>query len=228
MNDTGISGIILAGGESRRMGADKALLTVGAQPLIGRVANVMRQVVDELIIVADRPDRYPHLNGRMTVDLLPGRGPLGGIYSGLCAAHYWQSLVVACDMPFLSLQLLQYLVSLESGQDVVIPRWEELVEPLHAVYSKACLAVMEDLLSQDSLSILDVLPRVRVRYVNREEIAQFDPLLLSFANLNTPADLRWAQRAVECKSTWPYQEPAEATYHVSLLKVSRDGPPISA
>ncbi len=210
VNEKRFSGIILAGGESQRMGVDKALLTVGGQSLIRRVADVMLQVADELIVVTDKPGRHAHLKARVIRDLLPGRGPLGGIYSGLRAARYWQSLVVACDMPFLSHQLLRYLISLSPGQDVVIPCPEELLEPLHALYSKACLTVMEDLLSQGHLSILEVLPRIRVRYVSRREVSLLDSSAdwdrqsaLSFSNINTPADLLWAQQIMARESISP-------------------------
>lgn len=184
-----ISGIILAGGKSRRMGVNKALLTIGGQPLIRRVADVVAQVADELIVVADQPGLYAHLGVRVVGDLLPGRGALGGMYSGLRTARHFHCLVVACDMPFLNLNLLRYMVTCAPAWDVVIPCLDGWLEPLHALYSKACMGSIEKLLSEGNLKIIDLLPEVRVRYLEQEEIELFDRRYLCFTNVNTPAEL---------------------------------------
>ncbi len=188
-----ISGIVLAGGESKRLGADKAFLQIGGRVLIEAIVEKMAQIGDEVIIVTNSPQRYDHLAARLVGDVYPGKGSLGGIYSGLKAAHNHHSLVVACDMPFLDLNLLRYMILLSPGQDVVIPRVGGLTEPLHAIYSKQCLQPIERVLASGDLKIIDFFPEVRVRYVEEQEINLFDPQHLSFFNINSPCDLEKAR-----------------------------------
>ena len=188
-----ISCIVLAGGEGKRLGTDKAFLQIGGRVLIEGIVEKMARIGDEVIIVTNSPQRYGYLEARVVGDVYPGKGALGGIYSGLRAAHSHHSLVVACDMPFLDLRLLRYMILLSPGQDVVIPRVGELTEPLHAIYSRRCLQPIERVLAGGSLKIIDFFPEVRVRYIEEQEIKLFDPQCLSFFNINTPADLEKAR-----------------------------------
>jgi molybdopterin-guanine dinucleotide biosynthesis protein A len=191
-----ISSVILAGGQSRRMGVNKAFLKVGHRSLIERVISQVSIVGKEVIVVTNAPDEYAHLGYPTVADAFPGKGSLGGIYSGLRAASNPHVLVVGCDMPFLNASLLRYMLLLTPGYDVVVPRTEQGVEPLHALYSKACLPAMEQLLQQNNLKVIAFYSQVRVRYVEQEEIKILDPQLLSFFNVNTPDDLRWARERV--------------------------------
>ncbi len=188
-----ISCIVLAGGEGKRLGTEKAFLRIGGRVLIEGIVEKMRRIGDEVIIVTNSPQRYDHLEARLVGDVYPGKGALGGIYSGLRTARHDYGLVVACDMPFLDLRLLRYMILLSPGQDVVIPRIGGLTEPLHAIYSKQCLQPIERLLSAGRLKIIDFFPEVRVRYVEEQEIKLFDPQGLSFFNINTPGDLEKAR-----------------------------------
>jgi molybdopterin-guanine dinucleotide biosynthesis protein A len=155
----------------------------------------------DIIIVAAKGQSVPRLAGyptfRVVTDTYPGKGPLGGIYTGLSIADSFYSLVVASDMPFLNEALLRYMIKLSADFDLVALRLGDLVEPLHAVYSKDCLAPIQGLLRQGNLKVLDLLPRVRVRYVEAEEIERFDPEHLSFFNVNTEADLQKAKEILE-------------------------------
>lgn len=187
-----VSCIVLAGGQSQRLGTDKAFLKIGNRILIEGIVEKMAKIGDEVIIVTNSPQRYGHLKARLVGDVYPDKGALGGIYSGLKAAHSHHSLVVACDMPFLDLNLLRYMILLSPGHDVVIPRVGGLTEPLHAIYSKKCLQPIERLLSAGGFRIIDFFPEVRVRYVE-EEIKLFDPQCLSFFNINTLEDLEKAK-----------------------------------
>jgi molybdopterin-guanine dinucleotide biosynthesis protein A len=153
----------------------------------------MALIGDEVIIVTNSPQKYGHLEARLVGDIYPGKGSLGGIYSGLRAARSEYGLVVACDMPFLDLSLLRYMILLSPGQDVVIPRIGGLTEPLHAIYSKQCLQPIERVLAGGGGRIIEFFPEVRVRYVEEQEIKLFDPQCLSFFNINTPADLEKAR-----------------------------------
>jgi len=185
-----VSVVILAGGQSRRLGQDKSLLLIDGQPLLARIVDTMRTLSDDLVVVTNDPERYaPYaLPVRMVPDVRPGVGALMGLYSGLRAVRGEYGLVVGCDMPFLSLPLLRHLVSLAPGADVVIPRMDGKVEPLHAVYSQDCLPPMSRSLEQGHRQIISFFDEVRVRYVEKPEIDRFDPEHLSFLNVNTSQD----------------------------------------
>jgi molybdenum cofactor guanylyltransferase len=195
-NISGVSGVILAGGRSRRLGRDKAVEPIGGQPLIGRVIQRVRQVAQDIVVVVADQERgraLPLGDGvRIAVDIYPDKGSLGGIFSGLSAAPQPWALVVACDMPFLNLGLLGRLVSLRDGVDAVVPVLEGRPEPTHALYSRACLPHIEARLQADDLKISGFFDEVRVRYVPEEDIARFDPDFLSFFNVNSPPDLERA------------------------------------
>jgi molybdopterin-guanine dinucleotide biosynthesis protein A len=189
----GLSGIVLAGGQSRRLGRDKAVEPVQGQPLIQRVVERVRQVSRETVIVVadqDRGDALPlDKEARIALDIYPGKGSLGGIFSGLSAAQEAWGVVVACDMPFLNLDLLRYMASLREEVDAVVPVLEGRPEPTHSLYSKACLPHIEARLKANDLKISGFFDEVRVKYVPEEDVARFDPDYLSFFNINSPADL---------------------------------------
>ena len=184
-----VSGIVLVGGQSSRLGMDKSFINVNGQSLIEHIVAKLTRLSDDVIIVTNSPDEYDDLEARLVGDIYPGKGALGGIYSGLRAAANAYSLVVACDMPFLDLNLLRYMIILAREHDVVIPRIGGLPEPLHAIYSKSCLEPIDRLLARGGLKIIDFFSEVRVRYVEEGEVAIFDPQHLSFFNVNTPSDL---------------------------------------
>ena len=192
-----ISCIVLAGGKSRRMGRNKVTVTIGGKSLLEKVIERLACFKSEIIVVTAKertlpvPIGYPRL--KVVSDVYPGKGSLGGIYSGLVASATFHNLVVACDMPFLNLQFLKYLLDEAEGYDVVVPRYDGTFEPLHAVYSKGCLPHMEALLKKDDLVILDLFPMVRMKHIEKNEIDRFDPKHLSFFNVNTEADLRRAE-----------------------------------
>jgi len=196
-----ISCIVLAGGRGLRLGRDKTLETFGNTSLLERVVfNLSLFDSDIIIVVAtkralSRPIDYPKL--RVVADIYPGKGALGGVYTGLVASESLYNLVVASDMPFLNQALLRYMVQLADGFDLVLPRLSNnMVEPLHAVYSRNCLATIKNLLNQGKMRFTELLTLVKVRYVEAEEINWFDPGHLSFFNINTEADLKTARELV--------------------------------
>jgi len=184
-----VSGVVLAGGQSSRLGMDKSFVNVNGQSLIEQIVVKLARLSDDVIIVTNSPEKYDHLKARLVGDIYHGKGALGGIYSGLRTAANSYSLVVACDMPFLDLNLLCYMILLARGHDVVIPRIGGFLEPLHAIYSKSCLEPIDRLLARGGLKIIDFFFEVRVRYVEEGEVDIFDPQHLSFFNVNTPNDL---------------------------------------
>jgi len=190
-----VSCIVLAGGKGLRLGRDKASESVGDISLLQRVVSLISFFDSDIIIVTATGEQasshsinYPKL--RIVADTYSGKGPLGGIFTGLTASSSVYNLVVACDMPFLNQALLRYMVQISAGFDLVVPRLGRLVEPLHAVYSKGCLAPIERLIKQDTLSVSELFALVKVRYVEAEEMGRFDPEHLSFFNINSEADLQ--------------------------------------
>lgn len=184
-----MTGVVLAGGQSRRMGRDKALLDFGGKSLLERVVEVVSQVCDPVLIVTNSPSCHAFLGLEMVGDLLPGRGALGGIHAGLFFSPTPRAFVVACDMPLLNPDLIRYLVGQPTKWDVVVPKVGARLEPLHAVYSKRCLGPVEEALLKGKRSIVGFYPRVRVKEVAEEELRRLDPELRSLINLNTPQDL---------------------------------------
>jgi len=195
-----VSGVIIAGGASRRLGKNKALERIGGRALIERVIDSLVPLTTEVLVVVARPKQTAALLlpswVRVVTDRYPGRGSLGGIFTGLEASAEPWSLVVACDMPFLNLDLLRHLIEESTNVDAVVPCLKGHPEPLHALYSKACLAPMERMLRADHLKIAPLFETVRVRYVDEGTIDRIDPRHLSFFNINTQADLEEAQRLV--------------------------------
>lgn len=187
-----ITGVILSGGHSRRMGQNKALMPFGDRRLIDWVIEVFSSVFSELLIVTNTPDVYADLEIPMVGDVVSNKGPLGGIYSAIYHVATSHCFVVACDMPFLNTDLMRYMMRQMTDYDVVMPDIQGYMEPLHAIYSKACLTPIERCLAADRLKIVGFLPDVRVCTVTADEIRQFDPEFLVFQNLNTPEEFQTA------------------------------------
>ena len=189
-----LTAIVLAGGRSRRMGTNKALLSLepGGPPVVQSVVDTLGTVADEVLLSASDPAPYAFLDLSTVPDMYPDTGPLGGIYSGLLAAQHQFSLVVACDMPFLSPELLRYMASLPREYDVLVPRPEE-PEPTHAIYSRACLPWIEEQLRAGRYKITGWFDRARVRYLERDVLLQHDPELRSFFDTDTPEEWELAR-----------------------------------
>lgn len=195
----GMTCVVLAGGRSLRLGRDKAWEEVGGESLLVRVIHHLASLSTEIIVATASGEATclpPVLKVRTVVDHYPGRGALGGIHAGLSDARYFHSLVVACDMPFLNLGLLRYMMDVCSPYDVVIPRYNGRLEPLHAIYSKRCLEPIRTALESGEHRIVSFFPLVKVRYLDEVEIERFDRDGLSFFNINTQADLDRARTLV--------------------------------
>jgi len=192
------SAIVLAGGRSTRFGRDKASEVLQGETLLQRTVGSLTPLAVEIIVVravgeaTSVPVRAPRL--REVADIYPDKGPLGGIYAGLVTSTSFRNLAVGCDMPFLNLDLVRYLFSVARDYDVVMPRMGGKTEALHAVYSKKCLRPIESLIQQGEFQVIRFLEDVRVRFVEEEEIDLLDSERLSFFNINSQADLRYAKR----------------------------------
>lgn len=189
---SGLTVAIMAGGQSSRMGTDKSFVLFNGRPMIEVVMAAVAGLGDETLLITNKPDEYAHLNLPMVGDVYPDHGSLGGIFTAVHAATYHHTLVVACDMPWLNRPLLAYMIGLRQTADIIVPRWEKFPEPLHAIYSKTCLDPIEAKLKAQQLKITGFFGQVAVRFVERAEIEQFDVDGRSFANINSPEDLREA------------------------------------
>jgi molybdopterin-guanine dinucleotide biosynthesis protein A len=179
----------MAGGKSSRMGQDKSFVPFEGRPMIETIIKRLTGLGDELIIITNSPDDYAHFGLPLFSDVYPEHGSLGGIFTAVHYASHPHTLIVACDMPWLNRPLLHYMISLKETADIIVPRWNDFPEPLHAIYHKACLPPIEANLQAKRLKIIRFYDQVSVRYVEAEEIKQFDGDGRSFANINTPQDL---------------------------------------
>ena len=194
-----VTSIVLAGGRGTRLGGDKLSQLIGDQTLLDRVLNSVVTLSDEVLVVVAQGQSLPAVDcavARIVFDIYPGLGALGGIHAGLRASSCLRSLVVAGDMPFLNAPLLQRMVQLAPGFDIVVPRVDGKVHPLHAIYDKSCLPVIEERIRGGDLRVMDLMQALKIRYVEEDEVNGFDPQRLSFFNINTQADLERARELV--------------------------------
>jgi molybdopterin-guanine dinucleotide biosynthesis protein A len=192
-----MTSIILAGGKSLRLGRSKLLETIGGKSLIEWVVNRLAIISTEIIIATAHGEAIPCFSSvgiKPVADIYPGKGPLAGIHSGLIISSSPQAIVVGCDTPFLSVGLLKYMTQALADSDVALPRIGEMIEPLCAVYSKSCLAPIQELLEQNERRISKLFSMVKVKYVEEDEINSFDPEHLSFFNINSQDDLERARK----------------------------------
>ena len=185
----GITGIILAGGKSSRYGENKALVEMSGIRLIERVIGVMEPLFEHLIIITNTPRDYAYLKLPMVEDLIKGLGPLGGIFTGLQTMPDEAGFFVACDMPFLNRELIHHMVDVMEDFDAVVPKVDWKIEALHAIYTKSCIPAVEELIHNRDYQIFKFFPKVRVRYLSKEEIRGLDPEMRSFFNINKPEEL---------------------------------------
>ena len=200
--DTPVTGVILAGGQSRRMGQNKALMLLGDDPLIVHVVRQMKLVTTELLLITNEPDLYAALEMPMYADIQPDMGALGGLHTGLTYATNSTVLCVGCDMPLLQPNLLSHLTTLLRNYDAVVPCVEAadrstiVFQTLSAVYSKRCLPVIDGMLSSGELRVHALYDRIDARIVQPHEWRALDPQGLSFFNINTPEDFEKANRYI--------------------------------
>lgn len=199
MPNTGLTGsAILAGGLSRRMGVNKALLRLRADgpTLIETVVACLIDagLGDGLLIVANAQEEYAFLGLPVVRDDIPNVGPLGGVLTALSHSQYARVVVVACDMPMLNPTLLWHIASLPDDSDVIMPRWVDRqgavrLETLHALYSRRCIEPIRARIKAGNLQANELVQDVTTRYIEEAELRRFDPNLSSFRNLNALEDI---------------------------------------
>ncbi len=189
-----VTGLVLAGGASRRMGREKAFLPWGRSTLIEHVVETLRPVTDEVIVAVKDAREFRHLHATVVADLVPDAHALGGIYTGLRMATHVRCFVCACDAPFLSTKLIRFLIQQADGVDLVIPKTAQGLQPLHAMYATSALPVIEEQLRARRWDLRMLVPKLRARIIEPETILRVDPEGLSFFNINTPAEYTAARR----------------------------------
>ena len=185
---------ILVGGQSRRMGQNKALLDVDGVPLLQRVIDPVRNLTNDLFLVTNTPEIYRRFGVRMVGDVMPGKAALGGIYTALLTARHEWVFLLACDMPKLDPNVITFLAEHRVGVDVVTPRIESHPETLHTFYRQSCRSLIKPRLTANELRVTDVYAEARVCYVDQTMLAQVSDNFNFLINLNTLADLAdWRQ-----------------------------------
>jgi molybdopterin-guanine dinucleotide biosynthesis protein A len=179
-----ITGVILVGGKSLRMGKDKALLEIGGVPMYARMLHALEKIFNDVILVGDRPERFLDCQWPVYSDIYPGSA-LGGLFTGLHHSATEYIFVAPCDIPFPNEALIRHLCLSVEGNDAVVPKTEDGYEPLFAVYGKSCLFPMENMLERGMFRIRGFYPVIKVRYIYENEIARFYKNDKTFLNVNT-------------------------------------------
>jgi molybdopterin-guanine dinucleotide biosynthesis protein A len=194
-----ISGIILAGGKNSRVnGSNKSFFMVGKQTIFERIFEIMNALFDDLIVVTRNPEDFLCWDLTIVPDVYKAHCSLNGIYSGLRYAINPQAFVVACDTPFISKDLIAYMCdSYTNSYDVYYPQTEKGKEPLFAIYSKHCLNCFKNNLQLERYKITRCLKSLKSVSINESTLRNKDPNLLSFYNINTEADLDYANRKLK-------------------------------
>jgi len=187
-----VTGVILAGGKSSRMGTDKGLMEFRGEKMIRRTMDVYRGLFREIIIVTNLPLDYLDQDARIVTDIFPGKGPIGGIHTGLFFSSSEHAFFAACDMPFFNTDFISYMVSRIGNHDIVVPETEKGFQPLHAIYSRKCLNRIKTLIIEERLKVTGFYKGFSTRCITQKEIAGFDPDGRMFFNVNTPEDLKGA------------------------------------
>ncbi|OGW02362.1 MAG: hypothetical protein A2W77_05660 [Nitrospinae bacterium RIFCSPLOWO2_12_39_16] len=183
-----MTGVILAGGRNSRIGQNKAFLEIGGKMIIERTIEIYKKIFDEILIITNTPEDYQYLGLKVYTDLIPNRGSLGGIYTGL---HYSKSdytFFSACDMPFLNEKVIRHIIKGARDYDIIVPYYKHRLHPLHAVYSKRCLPIFKGMVEENRLKIKALFLKFRVKKIADIPETRLPP----FSNINTKEDYKQA------------------------------------
>jgi len=176
------------------MGKNKAFIQIEGVPIIQRIYDLFNELFQEVIIVTNQKDLFSDFDSKIYSDLIPNKGALGGLYTGIFFSSFRHSFCVPCDMPFIRKSLVEYLIENMKDEDVIVPRTKDGLEPLHAIYSKDCLDPIRMTIDKGKYRIIDFYHLVRVKIVEEKDFLSLDPWRESFINVNTPEELRSLRR----------------------------------
>ena len=205
-----MTGVILAGGEGKRLGRDKTAIVIDRELLIETILSKLKESFEEILLITSKKklknytSRFSHLNVKIYADIFDGKGSVAGVHSGLCHSSNYHSFFVGCDMPFLNPSLIEYFKQITEGNDVVVAQCASGFEPLHAVYSKKCMSYLEKLIQSNNLRIYDFYDEVKLRIVREDEIEKHGPQKLCFFNINTEEALHEAIKLQKSLSNREY------------------------
>ncbi len=205
MKIQGMSGVLLAGGKSRRMGQDKRNVTVGESTLFLCVLSIFEEVFDEIIVViAEESSVTENLSHKVITDEIPGKGPIGGLHAGLLHSTQSSVFLAACDMPFLQVSVIERIcqsvsdINNVSQVDVAMVRLLTGIQPMQGIYSKNCIPALESMIRNNELSMqkIPLQSGLHCQFIDQTHIEDLDKNFMSFMNVNTPSDLEMANKFV--------------------------------
>lgn len=198
-----MTGVILSGGKSSRIGLNKAFLEIDGKRIIDRTIEIYKKIFDEILIITNTPEDYQYLtesvilseakNPKLKIytDLIPHRGSLGGIYTGLFYSKSNYAFFAACDMPFINEKVIRHIIKGAKDYDIIVPYFKHRLHPLHAVYSKKCLPIIKEMVEKKRLKIKDLFSKFKGLKVKRiTDIPE--TRLPSFSNINTKENYKQA------------------------------------
>lgn len=188
------TGVILAGGENRRMPALKAFIEVDGEKIIERNLKIMKKLFKEILIVTNQPEAYLYLGIPLLGDIYNVRGPMTGVLTSLLNSSTHWVFIFACDMPFINEHLIRYMAAKRDNYDAVAPMLKGKIEPLFTFYSKRLISYMEKAIIASKTGLQDFLDNKRVKYIITEEIKNIDPGVRAFININTPEEVKFYLR----------------------------------
>ena len=191
-----ITGIILAGGEGKRLKGKKLHLEIDGEKIIKKIIEKIRGSFYDLILIINDFNSFD-FNIKKIKDVILGKGPIGGIYTGLLKSKTKYNFFFACDMPFLNTKLIDYMMGIKKDYDILVPKIGKRFEPLHSIYSKDCIEKIKEQIDKEDLEINHLFKKLKTKYVSLEEIKIYDPNLLSFYNINNFKDFEKALKLKE-------------------------------
>jgi molybdopterin-guanine dinucleotide biosynthesis protein A len=184
---------VLSGGENRRFPFTKGFIELNGKRIIESTVETLKQITKKVVISTNEPESYFYLGVPLTGDIIKHAGPMGGIHSVLVGTDEHEVFVIACDMPFIKPELINYIIS-RKAKDATVPVFNKRPEPLLAVYTKNIIKLMEDMISKRQLALTDMLKEIDVQYIREEEVRRIDPEGRSFININTLEDFERASK----------------------------------
>lgn len=191
-----VSGVLIAGGKSRRMGHDKRFMKVGGESVFARTLSILRATfVENIVVLAEPIELLDPQNCPVVYDLIPDTGSLGGLYTGLMTATRPRVFAVACDMPFLDPHVIRIMLSHSRRADVIVASLLGRFQPMHAVYSKRCTSFLQTMVQRHELKIQRLFQQdaLQIAILTENDLRAFGPEFRSFQNINTPHDLALAE-----------------------------------
>lgn len=188
------TGVILAGGKSSRMKFNKAFAEVSGVPVINIIIEKFARLFNETIIISNEPELFEHLGLAVYTDIYPRMGPVSGIHSGLWHARYDKTFVCACDLPFINMEMVEYMLNKLDDYDSVVPEIDSYLQPLAAVYSRKCIPVLTSCLKDDRVKLVRIFEELNALVLNRGELEKFGIVEEIFLNVNDIEALKLASQ----------------------------------